>query len=915
MKHIGADKTLYRYSITIQEQVGQGRDVILSKPKKKRLIQLLLTQMPFTDAECASDWSQLLISTTRLQLGGTRKDFDTEWYAEGEEAVPAKTSEESKEITAARKRNTFKLLVGQIDTISLAELVDDISNASITYPAKPEAIQALNILMAYGPSTSENMAVVGQNQFFPVQRHPQFQFLNLGGGLQALRGYYCSVRTSIGRILVNVNVATKAFYKKGPLLDVMRDFGKRPRNKSEHARLNSFVHKLQVETNYLPQPKGKGTKRTVRVIWSLSPFNTDAKSITFNWIGPNNMSKKISVNDFFRYRYGITLQIPDAPVVNYGTDKDPKWIPAELCTVLPGQLARRVLEPDQTRQMIGFAARRPNHNAQSIIQDGLQVTGIRPVADGFNVHLKKFGIKVGVNLLTVPGRILPAPVLSYRSVHITPKNGAWNLDTRMLGPKPFRIAKSLPSWNCLIINADQHPTIEGSMKDIELLLEKFRKTLEDYGMTAGSVQKPEFLEVDSSDLNKKTDDPDDNTVQKVQHQIRDAISKFKRTPKFLFIILPSNSAILYDCIKYVCDVQLGIPNICNIGSKFCKAHIQYFSNVALKFNQKLGGVNHKIQGKGLSPLDDKMILFGIDVTHPSPGSSETAPSIAGVVASIDSDYSQYPGSIRTQAGREEMVQELGEMVVERLQLWQKENDNRLPTRLVVYRDGVSNGQYQLVIEKEYPTFVAAFKKLYGPESKHPKVTIIVVGKRHHTRFYPTKAEHADQKTGNPHPGTVVDRGVTGEKMFDFFLLAHQGLQGTSRPAHYVVIKDDNKFGADQLQVLTNNLCYTFARATRSVSVCTPAYCADLLCERGRSYIHEVLKGNGSVVFDHRSWKRGGRYDALPLNRTSPTHLCFFLTKNTILSTFFLGSFSEPFTDCTVNGCIYTRSPHIYSSPR
>lgn len=35
------------------------------------------------------------------------------------------------------------------------------------------------------------------------------------------------------------------------------------------------------------------------------------------------------------------------------------------------------------------------------------------------------------------------------------------------------------------------------------------------------------------------------------------------------------------------------------------------------------------------------------------------------------------------------------------------------------------------------------------------------------------------------------------------------LQGTSRPAHYHVLWDENNFSADSLQSLTNNLCYTY----------------------------------------------------------------------------------------------------------
>lgn len=59
-----------------------------------------------------------------------------------------------------------------------------------------------------------------------------------------------------------------------------------------------------------------------------------------------------------------------------------------------------------------------------------------------------------------------------------------------------------------------------------------------------------------------------------------------------------------------------------------------------------------------------------------------------------------------------------------------------------------------------------FKTAKGPYS--PKLTIVVCGKRHHTRFFPTEAQHA-AGDGNSRPGTVVDRGVTAVYEFDFFL--------------------------------------------------------------------------------------------------------------------------------------------------
>lgn len=110
---------------------------------------------------------------------------------------------------------------------------------------------------------------------------------------------------------------------------------------------------------------------------------------------------------------------------------------------------------------------------------------------------------------------------------------------------------------------------------------------------------------------------------------------------------------------------------------------------------------------------------------------------------------------------------------------------------------IDSGQFHTVIKDELPLIRSACA---GFGEYRPKITIIIVGKRHHTRFYPTEADKADG-LGNPAPGTVVDRGVTSVYDFDFYLQAHSGLQGTTRPAHYYVIHDKNNFTSDALQTL------------------------------------------------------------------------------------------------------------------
>lgn len=52
-----------------------------------------------------------------------------------------------------------------------------------------------------------------------------------------------------------------------------------------------------------------------------------------------------------------------------------------------------------------------------------------------------------------------------------------------------------------------------------------------------------------------------------------------------------------------------------------------------------------------------------------------------------------------------------------------------------------------------------------------------------------------------------------------------------------MLADENGFKPDDLQKLTNALSYAYPRATRSVSLVTPAYLADIICTQARAFIY------------------------------------------------------------------------------
>lgn len=75
----------------------------------------------------------------------------------------------------------------------------------------------------------------------------------------------------------------------------------------------------------------------------------------------------------------------------------------------------------------------------------------------------------------------------------------------------------------------------------------------------------------------------------------------------------------------------------------------------------------------------------------------------------------------------------------------------LPDSILFYRDGVSESQYGMVLHEEKPQILQSCKNilkfyknttpamLLATAKWTPKLTLVVVTKRHHARFYPQKA--------------------------------------------------------------------------------------------------------------------------------------------------------------------------------
>ena len=512
----------------------------------------------------------------------------------------------------------------------------------------------------------------------------------------------------------------------------------------------------------------------------------------------------------------------------------------------------------------------------------------------------------------MPGRVLSTPTIEYQRRVAEPEHGQMQQGRKQ--PKVFYVQTTEGSWRFINVRLYQTPTsevqwqclriafghakyVEKSTSSFNRILGKFWSIMTDYGIkshrpplkTKSAENLQDLVSEIEAFLNKlagreANSGPSTQGFKGSNGLVGASKEQKVSDPPLLMVILPNNSNEIYRTIKTMADIALGMHTVCVIGDtnekrKFYGDNAQYHANVILKINLKLGGMNHKLTNNtdalGVIGKGSTMVV-GIDVTHPSPGSREGAPSIFAVVASMDQHLSQWPVRFGVQKkSREEVISNqlrLKTMFEELLKLWQAKHKPLLEN-IIVYRDGVSEGQYNAVIQQELAALRAACNSL---RAKPPRITLIIVAKRHHTRFYPTDDSQADSSK-NAKCGTVVDRGITKARTWDFFLQSHSVIKGaeytshegekvrkpsgTARPGHYVVLHDEvfaaspKESRADELQKITHNMCYLYGPATKAISICPPVYLADKACTRARLYLHDAFRPPTQQEIDKRSGKK------------------------------------------------------------
>ncbi|KAJ6618325.1 Piwi domain-containing protein [Mycena sp. CBHHK59/15] len=696
-----------------------------------------------------------------------------------------------------------------------------------------------------------------------------------GTGVELWRGFFQSVRPTIGKMLVTIDTSMAAVYESGPLIDVaMNVLNARTTREISFTSTNDPAFR-KVQSHFKNRlVKTKTTGERTKTIHAIVPGP----------IGRYSFSKDgvtTTIEEHFRRAYNVRLAHPNTFGVRLSGSSAPfpVIVPAELCDVLPGQLYKKRLPVSATTAAVDFATMAPRNRLQTIA--GGHSTGVASPIQGYmnSEFVRDAGMIIDSQPITLNAKLLAPPAMVFGGQELRPQHGAWNVMNQK-----FKNPQQMKYWG--VVNFD-------AVRIGQTLVQRVIHELGQCCSNLGMIMSP------PASVRHGDGHAPEKTLRETVKDITEIIMKECQASRekrpidiipidMIIVLLPSKADEIRTRVKYWGDVETGTRTSCLREDKLQRANNQYFNNVAIKLNARLGGQYASPKSTILSKLGTgPFMIMGADVSHPGPGVAR--PSIASLVWSWVQAAASYIAFSEVQGPREEIIQDLQSMVKGAILAFGKKN--KPPERIVFYRDGVSEGELETVKAAEIAAIKAACREVWlekGVGQPLPRLTFIVVVKRHHVVFFPNDNQVDDGRTGNCRAGLVVDQ-LRSPLARDFYLQSHAAIKGTSRSGHYSILLDENFDGSTSaVQQLSFALCHVYAKATRSVSIPAPVYCtfhllsfefilrqlctdADLVCARGKFHVDPrdnidfdaSTNTSGPEVFDLDTWRNNYK----PLNRS------------------------------------------------
>ncbi|CAI9090476.1 OLC1v1025254C1 [Oldenlandia corymbosa var. corymbosa] len=780
-------RIIMHYDVDIKQATPAGKQSF-RKPIPKNVMRLIKNKLFSENANfpvdmVAYDGEKNIFSAVELPVG----EFIVE-LSDGEDTTAC----------------SYKLTIKEVSRLELSKLKEYLGGR-ISYIPR-DILQGMDLVMKENPS--KHRIAVGRSFYGKNFRVGD----DLNNGIAAYRGFYQSLKPTSQGLSLCLDYSVLSLRKPMPVLDFLK----------EHIQgfkvVDDVTRMRQEVTNALKGLKVTVTHRVTKQKYIISGLTKEStRSLSFDLLDPDSQgsTKKIGIAEYFWQKYERRIEHLNIPCLDIGRPNKTNYVPMEFCVLVEGQrYPKEDLDRDRAAFLKSISLPAPAERKKSICE-------MVQAEDGpFGVVANNFDMKVDKNMTPVQGRVLGAPELKLRAT-----NG--NIC-------PVRVDQEKCHWNLV-----GKSVVEGQKVERWALIDftstsRFRMRIPDFVYNLRSRSSRLGMHMEEPLVCCSTGMHEFSSVSNIEKLLRKVVSdagqggRLQRKGLQLIVCIMTKRDPGYKYLKWVSETQIGVVTQCCLSNLASKGQDQYLANLCLKINAKVGGSNVELNGQLPNCVyEDKVMFIGADVNHPAARNS-TCPSIAAVVGTINwPATNRYAARIQPQEHRKEKIVNFGSICRDLVNTFAQHNSYK-PKKIIVFRDGVSEGQFDMVLNEELIDLLLAV----CDEDYRPTITLVVAQKRHHTRLFNLKDGGF---IANVPPGTVVDTTIIHPFEFDFYLCSHYGSLGTSKPTHYYVLWDENGFTSDSLQKLIYDLCFTYARCTKPVSLVPPVYYADLVAYRGRMF--------------------------------------------------------------------------------
>ncbi|KAK9522353.1 hypothetical protein VZT92_018825 [Zoarces viviparus] len=616
-------------------------------------------------------------------------------------------------------------------------------------PSSPVCIQFYNIIFRRILRILD-MQQIGRNFYNPNDplNIPQHRLTIWPGYTSTILHYETS-------IMLCTDVSHKVL-RSETVLDFMANM----RQKVGNQRFPELCAKELVGLIVLTKYNNK-TYRIDDIAWDHTPNNTFTRA-----------DKDISFKDYYKTQYNLDIaDVNQVLLVSHVKKMGPSGGPPPGPAMLIPELCFLTGLTDKMRADYTIMKDLSTHTKlEPDVREGRLnrfVSNIQKNTDA-QAELDKWGLSFDKQLLNLTGRVLPAERIFQgpKSYDYNPNSADWSKEMRGL---PLISAPPLDNWLMLYTRRN-----EGEAQSLLQTLNRVS------GPLNIRMKRAVMIEYE---------DHQESLLRALQHNVGPET-------QMVVVVLPSNRKDKYDSVKKYLCVDCPTPSQCVVARTLSRQQslMTVATKIALQIACKMGGELWSVE----VPLKQLMIV-GIDCYHDTIAGKR---SIGALVASLNQGMSRWYSKCVLQHKGQEIMDGLKLALCGALKDYLKFN-NCLPSRIIVYRDGVGDGQLHSVVNYEVSQIIESIKSM--GQDYEPKLSVVVVKKRINSRFF----AQIHGKVLNPPPGTIVDSEVTRPEWYDFYIVSQAVRMGSVSPTHYNVVYDTSGLKPDHMQRLTYKLCHMY----------------------------------------------------------------------------------------------------------